>query len=161
MELEYYKYNNEGETEYPITKYKTWIMEHDDTGWRKLPKPSLNQESKEALEYYNTSNEEDLYFLEREKEAFNEYYNKEKYDIIQSQAYNKKLALQPLLNEAMKRFPIGTEFISLFGAKDIVTERLKTYVVKDGGVFVTGEKGDERMIYDGTWAEITKECNTI
>jgi hypothetical protein len=60
--------------------------------------------------------------------------------------------MEAIEKEIIRRFPPKTKFISLFGAKDEVSEKDK-YYIKDGCGFVLG-KNEFRMIYDGSWANV-------
>jgi len=67
-----------------------------------------------------------------------------------------------LINKAKKIFPIGTKFVSHFGAHDEVTHKHKDkplyYVEGQGDVIVQGRR-EERLIYHSgikEWAKILK-----
>jgi hypothetical protein len=64
--------------------------------------------------------------------------------------------MEAIEKEIIRRFPPKTKFISLFGAKDEVSEKDK-YYIKDGCGFVLG-KNEFRMIYDGSWANVLLTC---
>lgn len=65
------------------------------------------------------------------------------------------------LNKAKKQYPIGTNFVSLFGATDVVTavrtlygKRGESHFVGDGDTILVFGKYVTRIIYsDGIWAK--------
>ena len=54
--------------------------------------------------------------------------------------------------EKLKEFKPGTQFVSAFGAKDVVADPVHTYW-SGGCLFIKGQQSF-RLIYDGNWAEI-------
>lgn len=54
--------------------------------------------------------------------------------------------------EKLKEFKPGTNFESIFGAKDVVANPVNTYWA-GGCLFIKGERSF-RIIYDGNWAAI-------
>ena len=91
-----------------------------------------------------------------------DYYGYPQKEIIKDDIM-EKINLNKTLEKAKKLYPIGTEFVSLFGAKDIITPPTTfsgkiddTYIIDNNSIFVNG-KYNRRMIYDGLrWAEIIK-----
>lgn len=76
-----------------------------------------------------------------------------------------------LLWKAKKMFPIGQNFISLFGARDVVeakagyigkTARDIWYITKNNEEIYVNCRYDERMIYDrGKWADRIRKNGSI
>ena len=96
MELHYCKHTREENTE-----YKTWVFVITDfhyfglvgsseEGWTKQPKPP-ELTKKEALEWFIVSNNEDLHFIEKEREAFDEWRITETIEIAKAQKENAKI----------------------------------------------------------------------
>jgi len=56
-------------------------------------------------------------------------------------------------NQAIRKFPPNTKFISLFGVEDIVNEKDKFRFDENGDIFVLG-RYEFRLIYDGSWANV-------
>lgn len=97
MELCYYKDEEEN-------KYKTWhfikrdvvvngeLVASYNEGWVKKQKPNFIENSQEAIDWYNISNEEDLHFIIKEREAFMKWCFKNLDEITNAVKYNKKLS---------------------------------------------------------------------
>ena len=71
-----------------------------------------------------------------------------------------------IVERAKHNYPVGTKFISLFGAKDEVEEWYNSFedIIEcdlegrwDNSIAVMGKNSTNRVIYaDGKWAEILK-----
>ena len=62
-----------------------------------------------------------------------------------------------LTKETARKFPPKTQFISLFGALDTVSEYDDFYFDKNHCIYIKGESGNYRMIYEGSngeWATV-------
>jgi hypothetical protein len=60
-------------------------------GWTKAPKPKFKAGSQEEIDYYITSNKEDMHFIMKESEACTEWYLKNLTEILDAQKENKKI----------------------------------------------------------------------
>lgn len=64
-----------------------------------------------------------------------------------------------LIKKVTREYPPNTKFCSLFGVRDIVSEKDDFYIDSDSQVFILGYSGQFRLIYNGKnwWADILKD----
>ncbi len=63
-----------------------------------------------------------------------------------------------IVKKVSREFPPKTKFVSLFGAKDVVSDKDKFFIDKFGEVYIHGISGNHRLIFNGKyWAEIINE----